>query len=96
MVLTYEPAHDKIIKMYASDLSSLCAHSVPKDLSFLHADSEDSDQIWRMPKLIGVFTGRMCHFVGFVLRWLIYTCIIYMYTMLSYRTNRQINKALTL
>ena len=54
MVLTYEPAHDKIIKMYASsededqpaqsDLSSLCAHWVRKDLSFLQADSEDSDQ----------------------------------------------------
>ena len=28
------------------------------DPSFLHADSEDSDQTGRMPKLILVFAGR--------------------------------------
>ena len=43
-----------------SDQSSLCAQMVAKDSSFLHADSEDSDQ-----------TGRTCHFVGFVKRRLI-------------------------
>ena len=32
--------------------SSLCAHWVAKDLSFLHADSKDSDQTARMPRLI--------------------------------------------
>ena len=37
--------------------SSLCAQWVAKDPSFLHADSEDSDQ-----------TGRAFHFVGFVMR----------------------------
>ena len=45
---------------------SLCAQWVAKDLSFLHADSEHSDQTGRMPRLIWVFAGRICHFVGFV------------------------------
>ena len=35
-----------------------------KDPSFLHADREDSD-------LMGVFAGRTCHFVSFVVLWLI-------------------------
>ena len=38
--------------------SSLCAQWVAKDPSFLHADSEDSDQTGWMPRLIRVFTGR--------------------------------------
>ena len=38
--------------------SSLCAHWVAKDPSFLHADSGDSDQTGRMPRLIWVFAGR--------------------------------------
>ena len=38
--------------------SSLCAQWVDKDPSFLHADSEDSDQTGRMPRLIWVFAGR--------------------------------------
>ena len=37
--------------------SSLCAQWVAKDPSFLHADSEDSDQTGRMPRLIRVFAG---------------------------------------
>ena len=49
-----------------SDQSSLCAQWVAKDLTFLHGDSEDSDQTGRMPRLIGVFAGRTCHIVGFV------------------------------
>ena len=32
--------------------SSLCAQWVAKDPSFLHAESEDSDQTGRMPRLI--------------------------------------------
>ena len=39
---------------------------------FLHADSEDSDQTGRMPRLIRVFAWRKCHFVGFVMRRLIF------------------------
>ena len=52
--------------------SSLCAQRVAKDPSFLHADSEDSDRTGRIPRLILVFPGRTCHFVGFVMRRLDY------------------------
>ena len=38
--------------------SSLCTQRVAKDPSYLHADSEDSDQTGRMPRLICVFAGR--------------------------------------
>ena len=38
--------------------SSLCAQWLTKDPSFLHADSEDSDQTVRMPRLIWVFAER--------------------------------------
>ena len=48
-----------------SDQSSLCTQWVAKDPSFLHADSEDSDQTGRMPWLIWVFTGCTWHFVGY-------------------------------
>ena len=41
-----------------SDQSLLCAQWVAKDRSFLHANSEDSDQTGRMPRLIWVFAGR--------------------------------------
>ena len=51
--------------------SSLCAQWVAKGPVFLHADSEDSDQTGRMPRLIWVFAGRKVHFVGFVMRQLI-------------------------
>ena len=37
--------------------SSLCAKWVAKDPSFLRADSEDSDQTGRLPRLIWVFAG---------------------------------------
>ena len=40
-----------------SDQSSLCAQWVAKDQRFLHADSEDTDQTGRMPRLIWVFAG---------------------------------------
>ena len=52
--------------------SSQCAMCVAKNPSFLHADSEDSDQTGQMPRLIWVFTGRTCYFVYFVVRWLSY------------------------
>ena len=51
--------------------SSLCTQWVAKDLSFLHADREDSDQTGWLPRLIWVFAWRTCHFVGFVMRRLI-------------------------
>ena len=34
---------------------------------FLHADGEDSDQTGRMSRLIWVYAGRTCNFVGFVM-----------------------------
>ena len=82
----YEPPHDKTNKITVRPAntqislgirqiwseSSLCTQWVSKDASFLHVDSEDSDQTGRMPRLICVFAGHTCHFVGFVMRWLIY------------------------
>ena len=71
--LVTEPRHDKTNKMSVrpaktqiscasaqSDQSSLCAQwvHVAKDANFLYADSEDSDQTGRMPRLIWVFAGR--------------------------------------
>ena len=49
--------------------SSLCAQWEAKDPSVLHVDSED---FMRMPRLIWIFAGRTCHFVGFVMRRLIW------------------------
>ena len=52
--------------------SSMCVQWVAKGPSFLHADSEDSDQSGRLPRLIWVFAGRTSHFVGFVMMQLTY------------------------
>ena len=85
MLSLYEPPHDKTNKMPVLPAktqislgirpvwseSSLCAQWAAKDPSFLRADSEDSDQPGRMPRLIWVIAGRTCHFVGFVMMWLI-------------------------
>ena len=85
MQTEYEPPHDKINKMPVHPAktqislgirpvwseSSLSTQWVAKDPSFLHADSEDSDQTGRMPRLIWIFAERTCLFVGFVMRWLI-------------------------
>ena len=72
MEFIYEPRHDKTnnvavrpaktqislgIRPVWSE-SSLCAQWVAKGPSFLHVDSEDSDQTGRMPRLIWVFAGR--------------------------------------
>ena len=72
--MTVRPAKTRIsrgIHLVWSE-SLLCAQWVAKDLSLLHADSKDSDQTGWMPRLIWVFAGRTCHFVGFVIRLLIY------------------------
>ena len=72
VVHSYEPLHDKTNKVTVRPAktqislgicpvwseSSLCTQWVAKDASFLHADSEDSDQTGRMPRLIWVFAGR--------------------------------------
>ena len=60
-----------------SNQSSIYAQWTVKDPSFLHVDSEDSDQTGQMPRLISAFAKRTCHFVGFVMRRLIrYSMII--------------------
>ena len=67
----FEPRHDKTNKMAVCPVKTqislgicpvwpkswLCTQWVGKDPSFLHADSEDSDQTGRMPRLIWVFAG---------------------------------------
>ena len=55
---SYDPRHDKTYKSPSLIWSWLCAQWVAKDPSFLHADSEDSNQTGRMPRLIWVFAGR--------------------------------------
>ena len=49
--------------------SSLCAQWVAKGPSFLHANSEDSDQTGRMPRLIWVFAGRTLILLVLSCRW---------------------------
>ena len=54
-------AHRRLRSDWAStqsDQSSLCAQLVAEDPVFLHANSEDSDQTGRMPRLTWVFAGR--------------------------------------
>ena len=60
----FEPPHDKTNKMACAPSEDsdqpgnpLCAQLVAKDPSFLHADSEDSDQTGRMPRLILIRLG---------------------------------------
>ena len=48
--------------------SSLFAWRKLRSLASHWAHSEDSDQTGQMPRLIWVFAGCTCHFVGFVLR----------------------------
>ena len=79
-IVLIEPPHDKTNKMSVRPAktqirvrrvwseSSLCAQWVVKDPSFLHADSEDSDQTGRMPRLIWVFVGRTATLVIFLMR----------------------------
>ena len=50
------------------DIGDSPSRASAKDPNFLHADSENSDLTGRMTRLIGVFAGRTCHFVGFVMR----------------------------
>ena len=53
--------------------SSLCVLGC---LSTHWACSKDINQTGRTPRLIRVFAGLTCHFVGFIMRWLILTCIM--------------------
>ena len=97
-VTTFEPPHDKTSKMTLRPAktqislgirpvwseSSLCALCVAKGPGFLHADSEDSDRTGRIPRLIWVFAGRTCHFVGFVVRRLILSFLCFLSTILNF------------
>ena len=72
VVLIIEPQHDKTSKMTVRpamtqislgihlvwSVSLLCIQWIAEDPRFLHADSDDSDQTGRMPRLIWVFAGH--------------------------------------
>ena len=71
-----DPMHDKPSKWHVRLAKtqiilgfSQCVAKIP---NFLHVDSNGSDHTGRLPRLIWVFAGRTCHFVGFVMRWLKY------------------------
>ena len=75
--------------------SSLCAQRVAKDPSFLHADSEDSDQTGRMPRLIWVFAGRNLILLGFVMSRLVYPiCQLWMVDSSANWTSSFVTKGL--
>ena len=87
----YEPRHDKTNKISVRPAktqislgirpvwseSSLCAQWIAKDTSFLHADSEDSGQTGRMPRLIWVFAGCTVTLLVLSCRGLYFYCVIY-------------------
>ena len=88
----FEPLHDKTNKKTVCPAktqislgihpvwseASLCTQWVAKDPSFLHADSEDSDQTGRKPRLIWVFAGCTLILLGlswhgsFIQAWIIH------------------------
>ena len=82
----YEPPHDKTNKMTECPVktqislgirpvwsdSSLSTWRKLESLATQWVHSDDSDQTGQMPKLIWVFAGCTDHFVGFVMRQLIY------------------------
>ena len=72
---TSEPSHDKTNNMTCvpSEDSDQPGHSLGS-LATQQTHSEDADQTGQMPRLIRVFAGRPCHFVGLLMRWLIYSC----------------------
>ena len=79
-IVRHKPPHDKTNKMiYApselrsawsaqSDQSPQSAHRVAKNPSFLHADSEDSDQTGLMPRLLMSLRWVQRSFCCFVMR----------------------------
>ena len=78
LVNKFGPLHDKTNTMTCapSEDSDQPGHPPSLLLRSRHANSEDSDQTGRMPRLIWVFDGRTDHFVGFVVRRLIYDVIV--------------------
>ena len=55
---------------------SMCTLRVAKDLIYLQADSEDSNQTGWMPRLIWVFAGRTNHFVSYFTMRLIWPFVL--------------------
>ena len=88
----FELPHDKTNKMACAPMktqislgicpvwseSSLCTQWIAKDPRCRHANSEDSDQTGQMLRLIWAFAGRTGHFLGFVMRRLIWS-LVYSY-----------------
>ena len=84
--VSFEPRHDKTNKMSVRPAktqislgirpvwseSSLRAQQVAKDPSFLHADSEVSDQTGRKARVNRSLRWANSHFVGFMMSRLIY------------------------
>ena len=78
----YESMHDKIYKKVCAPSEDSYQPGHPPSLISLCCLHEESlgpiectaktDQAGCMPRLIRVFAGRTCHFVGFVMLWLIY------------------------
>ena len=93
----FEPPHDKSTKWSWRPAntqinlgnrpvwseSSLSAWRSTGSLASHWAHSEDSVQTWWIPRLIRVFAERTYHFVGFVMRQLIY---IFNFLLLLYQT----------
>ena len=63
---------------------SLSAWKTVRFLATHKADSEDSDQTGRTPRLIWVLAGRTCHSVGFVMRWLRFVWLCYCFCTNSF------------
>ena len=94
--IVLEPRHDKTNKISVRpsktqiglgirpvwSKSSLCAQWIARDPSFLHADSEDSDQTGRMPRLFWVFARRTATFLVLSCRGSLYDTV-----MLHFRIN---------
>ena len=62
-----------VIRLVWSE-SSLSAWRKLGSLTTLWAQAK-TNQTGQMPRLIWGFTGSTCHFVGFVVRWLIFPCM---------------------
>ena len=86
---SYEPPRDKTNKVSMRPAktqislcirpvwseSSMCPQRVAEGPSFLHTNSEDSDQTGRLPRLIWVFAGRTV--IVLVLSWGGSLCLLY-------------------
>ena len=71
------PSEDLDQAWHPSSLISLCCPHAERLGPYVHIKcTAKTDQTGRMPRLIWVFAGCTCHFVGFVMRWLIFTAFL--------------------